>query len=380
MKLNMVIDASGLYYRTLYTVTGYGAKKGERLLDNKKSQGIFMRKLATDFSSIVRALDEPCRVIVCLDSTSWRKSVEINDGAYEEYKGNRGKSEDTVNWNAFYELTKNFSEILSQKGYVVSKVPQAEADDLLFLWARKLNSMGENVLMVTGDRDLYQVLTCNENGTWTISLDPNLERRKISLTQETLNFREDSAHTADIFDTGTWSSSGDLLQKIIGFHNVNVVDVRKTQVQKVILGDGGDAVPSVVTWPDKKDPKVVRVMTENNFGKILAAHPHIGDSNWQELNEGKFYEEIASVMEPLKKIEVDREKVKFNLSRNCKLVILSEETIPGEIQDEFHQTHKEVPNSVPAVTRDAILAGSEWWTSDKTSFVPKSFDLFGDAE
>jgi hypothetical protein len=380
MKLNMVIDASGLYYRTLYTVTGYGAKKGERLLDNKKSQGIFMRKLATDFSSIVRALDEPCRVIVCLDSTSWRKKVEINDGAYEEYKGNRGKSEDTVNWNAFYELTKNFSTILSQKGYIVSKIEQAEADDLLFLWARKMNSMGENVLMVTGDRDLYQVLTCNENGSWTISLDPNLERRKISLTQETLNFREDSTPQADIFDTGTWSSSGDLLQKIIGFHNINVVDVRKTQVQKVILGDGGDAVPSVVTWLDKKDPKVVRVMTENNFGKILAAHPHIGDSSWQELNEGKFYEEIASVMEPLKKIEVDREKVKFNLSRNCKLVILSEETIPRGIQDEFHQTHEEVPNSAPAVTRDAILAGSEWWTSDKTTFVPKSFDLFGDAE
>jgi 5'-3' exonuclease len=370
----MVIDASGLYYRTLYTVTGYGASKGEKMLDSKKSQGIFMRKLATDFSSLVRALDEPCRVVVCLDSTSWRKSVEIEEYGY---KSNREKSESTVNWNAFYEMTQNFSAILSQKGYIVSKVPGAEADDLLFLWSRKLNGMGENVLMVTGDRDMYQVLTCNTNGTWTISLDPNLERRKISLTQETLNFRETQKPQVDIFDTESWNTSEDLLHKVISGYNLNIVDVRKFQVQKVVLGDGGDMVPSVVAWPDKKEPEKIRTMTENNFQKIAAACPGIEEATWQDLQAGSFYEEISSVMEGLKKIEVDREKVKRNLVRNCKLVILSEEIIPAEIQKIFHEEHISVPDLKPAVTRDAILDGTEWWTSEK-SFVPKSFDLFGE--
>jgi len=374
MKLNMLIDASGLYYRTLYTVTGFGAKKGEKLLDSKKSQGIFMRKLATDFSSLVRALDEPCRVVVCLDSTSWRKSVEIEEYGY---KSNREKSEGVVNWNAFYELTQNFSAILSQKGYIVSKIPGAEADDLLFLWSKKLNSMGENVLMVTGDRDMYQVLSCNDNGTWTISLDPNLERRKISLTQETLAFKESSGARADIFDVDTWSTSEDVLQKIIGHHNVNIVDVRKIQVQKVILGDGGDAVPSVVTWPDKKEPEKIRTMTDNNFQKIVAAYPALDESTWRDLREGNFHREISEVMASLKKIETDPEKVKRNLERNCKLVILSEETIPVEIQSTFHEVHTVVPQLTPAVTRDSILDGTEWWTSEK-SFVPKSFDLFGE--
>ena len=372
----MIIDASGLYYRTLYTVTGYGGAKGEKLLDNKKSQGIFMRKLATDFSSIVRSFDEPCRVIVCLDSRSWRKEVEIEEQAY---KGNREKPEESnVNWNAFYELTQGFSNILSQKGYLVSKVPGAEADDLLFMWSRRLNRMGENVLMVSGDRDMYQVLGCVE-GAWTVMLHPNVEQRKISLTQDTLDFREELREEADIFNSETWSSSSDLLQKIIGAYNLNIVDVRKTQLQKVILGDGGDNVPSAVSWPNKKDPtKKPSNITENNLEKIIAAHPLIAESNWRELAAGNFAEEISSVMRSLKKIEVDVEKTRRNLARNAKLVILDEDVIPEEIQTQFLEIHQDVPDLKPAVTRDAILAGTEWWSSDKGSFVPKSFDLFGE--
>jgi hypothetical protein len=49
MKLNLVIDASGIFYRSLFTVGNFGGAKGEKLLDNKKSQAIFMRKLASDF-------------------------------------------------------------------------------------------------------------------------------------------------------------------------------------------------------------------------------------------------------------------------------------------------------------------------------------------
>jgi len=370
-----VMDASGIFYRSLFTVGSFGAQKGEKLLDTKKSQGIFMRKLATDFSSLVRFIDEPSRVIVCLDSSSWRKSVEIEDGGY---KSDRKKDESTVNWKAFFELVEKFSDILSQRGYIVSKVPGAEADDLLFFWSKKLNSMGENAVLITGDRDLLQVLCSNPNGTWTVSLDPVLNRKKISLTSETLNFRNtEGTGEADIFNPDSWSSSGDILDKIVSTHEVNVVDTERLMTMKVILGDGGDAVPSVVSWRDKKDPEKIRTMTESNYNKITAEHPDLLKLTWEDLYSGKFVEEISSVMESLKKIVVDRETVRKNLQRNCKLVILSEKTIPTQIFQGFKDLHKEVPDSTPITSRDAILNGTEWWTSDKTDFVPKSFDLFG---
>ena len=179
MKLNGVIDASGIFYRSLFTVGNYGGSAKEKLLDSKKSQGVFMRKLATDFSSLVRSIEEFNRIIVCLDSSSWRKSIIIDEGSYKEGREEK-KEESNVNWSAFYELTDNFAKILAQKGYLISKMPGAEADDLLYVWSRKLNLMGENVVMITGDKDLLQVVRKNHNGTWTVALDPVIARKKIS--------------------------------------------------------------------------------------------------------------------------------------------------------------------------------------------------------
>lgn len=377
MKLNYVIDASGIFYRSLFTIGNYGTNKGEKLLDNRKSQGIFMRKLATDFSSLVRAIDEPGRVIVCMDSSSWRKQIVIDEGGYKSDREEK-KDDNGINWKAFYELTDNFCAILGQKGYLISRIPHAEADDLLYFWSEKLNNMGENVLLITGDRDLLQVLKRNPNGTWTIALDPVLNRKKISLTQETLDMKGASTgDTANIFDPSSWSSAEDVLDKIINTHEINVVIPQRISTMKVVLGDGGDSVPSCVTWVDKKDPTKIRTMTENNYSKILAAAPTLIDATWEDLREGKFAEVIASTMEGLKKIEVDVEKLKENLKRNCQLVILSEKTIPKAIIDNFNNTHKEVPDTIAVTSRDAILNGTEWWSSDKTVFVPKSYDLFG---
>lgn len=378
MKLNYVIDASGIFYRSLFTIGNYGTNKGEKLLDNRKSQAIFMRKLATDFSSLVRAIDEPGRVIICMDSSSWRKQIVIDEGGYKSDREEK-RDDNGINWKAFYELTDNFCAILGQKGYLISRIPNAEADDLLFFWSEKLNKMGENVLMITGDRDLLQVVKRNSNGTWTIALDPVLNRKKISLTQETLDMKGSSASdTANIFDPNSWSSAEDVLDKIINTHEINIVIPQRISTMKVVLGDGGDSVPSCVTWTDKKDPTKTRTMTENNYSKILAVAPTLIDATWEDLREGKFAEEIATTMEGLKKITVDREKLKENLKRNCQLVILSEKTIPKQIIDNFNETHKEVPDMIAVTSRDAILNGTEWWSSDKTTFVPKSYDLFGE--
>jgi len=378
MKLNLTMDASGLFYRSLFTVGSFGGTKGEKLLDTRKSQGVFMRKLATDFSSQVTAIDEPCRVIVCMDSSSWRKSIIIEEGGYKSDREEK-KDQAAINWKAFYELTDRFCAILAQKGYLISRVPGAEADDLLYFWSKKLNNMGENVCLITGDRDLLQVLKRHENGSWTIALDPILNRKKISLTQETFDSKLESASLdVNIFNPDSWTSSGDILEKLIKNYEINIVDPEKIATKKVILGDGGDAVPSVITWRDKKEPTKIRKMTENNFDKILLADPLLEDAKWQELLTGQYDEVIAKTVEDLKKIEVDRSLLQENIKRNAKLVILSDETIPVQIANNFEEMHKSVPELIPITGRDAILNGTEWWTSDKTEYVPKSYDLFGE--
>lgn len=373
--LNLVIDASGIFYRTLFTVIGYETKKGEKFLDTRKSQGIFMRKLASDFSTLVRSIDDPCRVIVCMDSSSWRKTISIEDGGY---KADRKKDDSSINWKSFFELTDKFAAVLSSKGYILSRVHGAEGDDLLFFWSQKLNDQKENVIMITGDKDLLQVVNKHENGSWTVAIDPVLNRKKISLTQESLNFSPPEDNPVDLFNPDSWANSSDILEKYIKNYELNIVDTRKLSMMKVILGDGGDSVPAIITWKDKKEPEKIRSITENNFNKIVLAHPSIENASWKDLRAGKYTEEIATVIESLKKIEVDRDKLVSNIERNCKLVVLSFDTIPDELYQRFLEAHKEIPNSLAVTGRDGILGGTEWWTADKSAdFIPKSYDLFG---
>ena len=378
MKLNIVMDASGMFYRSLFTVGNFDGKKGEKLLDTKKSQGVFMRKLATDFSSIIREIENPSRVIVCMDSSSWRKTIQIDDGGYKHDREEK-KEDSPVNWKVFYELIEKFSVILSQKGYIVSKIPGAEADDLLYLWSRMLNDMGENVILVTGDRDLLQTVQLSPNGAWTISLDPVNKRKKISLTQETYESRGRTMDTVpDIFNPDSWSSAEDVLEKLLSSYELNIVNVHRHAVAKVILGDGGDAVPGIITWADKKDPSKMRSMTENNYNKLLEAVSGLSSCTWKDLQKGKFVEEISSFISNLRKVEVDTERVRLNMKRNCTLVVLSDEIIPIQIQEAFKKSHETVPLMVPHTGAESILGGSEWWSNDRTAFVPKSYDLFGD--
>ena len=372
MKLNLVIDASSLYYRSLFTVGNFGTNKGEKLLGSRNSQGVFIRKLATDFSSLVRSIDNVARVIVCLDSQSWRKTIDIEDGGY---KADRKKDESTIDWKAFYDMTDKFNAILTQKGYLISKINGAEADDLLYLWSKKLNEMGECAVLVTGDRDMLQTLCSSENGTWTIALDPVEKRKKISLTQSTLEMSTTSTSSADIFNPSSWAGSTDILEVLTKNYEINVVDTRELAMRKVILGDGGDSVPSAIMRFDEKASKY-RMMTDSNLNKIFEMFPDAKEATWKDIRDGVHLESICSGMESVKKMVVDREKTLNNLKRNSILVILDEEIIPLEITDRFKTMHAQVPSLSAVSTRDGLLAGTEWWSTDSNAYVPKAFDLF----
>lgn len=374
MKLNLVIDASSIFYRSLFTIGAFGSS--EKLLESKESRGVFMRKLAVDFTTLVKSLDNYNRVVICQDSASWRKAVLISDGGY---KSDRKKDASAVNWNSFYDLTDSFVQILAQKGYIISKINGAEADDLLFLWSKKFNAENENVVLITGDRDLLQTLKHTSTDRWTIALDPVVNRKKISLVKESFDRASgliSKASTIDLFNPDSWIDDTDVLQKLVSTHETQVIDPVLIALKKVVLGDPGDSVPGIISWPDKKEPEKTRSLTENNFNKILTAIP---DLSIEGLLAGNNVEAMIEIAKTLKKLDsIDVELVKKNIARNVKLVVLSEEVIPQEIQDAFKQKHVTVPYSSVVTTRGELLNGTEWWTTQaaKNTFVPKSYDLF----
>ena len=101
--MNLIFDGNYLFYKTLFIFSGYSS--GKRLLEDEKDQAMFMRKIATDMSHAIRSFGNPDRIVFTIDSRSWRKDIEIEDGAY---KGTRTKDESTVDWDTFYKLMNEY--------------------------------------------------------------------------------------------------------------------------------------------------------------------------------------------------------------------------------------------------------------------------------
>lgn len=372
-KLNIVIDASNIFYRTLFTVSNYNENKSEKFMSDKKTQDVFMRKLVTDFVSLVKMIDEPGRVIVCLDDVSWRKKIIIEGGGY---KIDRKQSLD-IDWESFFGITNSFISILSEKGYIISRQKDAEGDDLMYLWSKKLNDMDENVIIITGDKDMWQVIKKTSTNAWTVVIDPVSNRRKISMTEKMYNEIDSKNFGAvNLFDSNTWSSSDSVLKKLIGLFDVNLVVPEEVRMMKILLGDKGDSVPGSIKWKDKKDESKIHFMTENNFNKIFFANDFLKKYSWKDLYKGKGVDDIVLSMSELKKVKIDLEESKKNIERNCRLVVLSHETIPSEIIEKFDEINESVPCLVPILSKELILEGTEWWTTLNDEYVPNKYDVF----
>lgn len=382
MNLNLVIDASGIFYRSLYTIGNYGTKKNQKLLDSEESQGIFMRKLATDFSALIKSVDNVNRVVVCLDSSSWRKQVPIQDGGYKSGRKEKKEEESTVNWDSFFKLTQEFTDILGSRGYIISKVKDAEADDLLYLWSKKLNSQKEAVIMVTGDKDLHQVISLHPNGSWTVVLDPVANRRKVVLSEEIRKICHSTTETGevDIFNPSSWTNDpGDVLLSLLDRNDAQIVDPVRIATMKVLLGDAGDSVPGIVHWLDKNKhgEEVTRSLTETKMVKALAELPEF---TWRDLHRGEYIQGLTDALKKVTKIELSPESISDNIQRNIRLVVLDEEIIPVSIIERFNQTVEIIESSPVHLSRGAILEGTSWWTEQKQPFIPKGYDFKVDDE
>jgi hypothetical protein len=257
---------------------------------------------------------------------------------------------------------------------LLSKVKDAEADDLLYLWSKKLNAAGEAVVLITGDKDLHQVVNLHENGAWTVALDPVAQRRKVYLTQETQNCSHDTIEPGevDFFNPDSWNSApGDILFSLLDKNDVQVIDPVEVATRKVLLGDNGDAVPGIATWKDAKDETKIRSLTDAKLKKVLEPLPPL---TWQNLRRGEHIEELTKSLNDVTKLSYTPEEIQKKIERNVTLVVLHEDIIPLEIQETFASLFEEVASSPVRLARNVILEGTKWWT-EKTPFVPKGYEM-----
>jgi len=152
-KTSIVVDCSALAYAAFYAF-GHLSYAGT---DTGVIYGFLQRTL--DLSRRFKSND----FIMCWDSEHTHRARD-----YKDYKKKRhdkraemSESELEARQSFLEQIVLLRDDVLPAMGFKNNYLCDLyEADDLLAYWVRRLHKQGKDVIMVTSDQDMYQVLDC----------------------------------------------------------------------------------------------------------------------------------------------------------------------------------------------------------------------------
>lgn len=378
--INILIDGNYIFHKTFGIYAGYGSNIDPgKVLKSKSDQSMFIRKIATDLCASLKMLPTGGRLVFTADSRSWRKDVEIEDGGY---KSGRVKDEN-VDWSIFFELMQSFGIQLEKMGFIFSKVEGAEGDDLLLYWSNRFNDEGQSCIIISGDKDLHQLVKMKGPDIWTATWNSNSKKNLLFVPRGWKeNWLNDSIQEASVFNMGSWiSPEKERLKEFIKKVEVEEIDSFPFIFNKILVGDKGDSVPSV--WEYQSGEKTMR-FTPKSSEKI---YDLFLESRWSGMDMSSISsdEEFLDWVSPLilkisKGVDSsdNRVKAKQNLLRNIKLMWLDNSVIPEWVSMNCKldiERGLKIERKSVTVDRIKILEGTEWISS---GYQPKGFDPFSD--
>lgn len=328
-KLNLVLDLSNLFYRSLYSANGFGSFCS---YDNQDEINNFIKKLAMDICYVLRIF-KPKTVIFAADDSPWRKELlkDIHDSSLG-YKGQRVKN-DKMNWDNIFAALNDFTKILSNNGFIVTKIKSAEADDICAMWKEYFLSINESLIIVSSDADIRQLISF-ENENFCLVFNPigtgKGGAKKLFCNDDFLNWLNTN-NDIDIFFSNfdsrkNFFSNLSSLDKKIKIESLNPNSIVLT---KIFCGDDGDNIPSFYEYYDNNGKK--QRVTPGKCKKILESL-NINTTNDLDNVVPLLKESIEAVL----KKNINDIDVTDRLNRQRKLVELNSELFPDSIRIEFN--------------------------------------------
>lgn len=353
---NLIFDVSNIMFRSMFVVGGYGAK--QFTFDSQNEVDQLMRKIAMDVSFLVR-LTNPSRIIFALDSKSWRRNIQIEEN--EGYKGQRTKSQH-INWENVYASLSEFAEIMENNGMIVTKIENAEADDVIALWAHELQfKQNQHVIIVSSDEDMRQLVkfypydkaTGEASGApghsfaFTTVFNPfssGKSGRKLYVPDHFINWLNEE----EMVDIWNLSTSIDVdkqdFRRIRDTEKVSLeqVDGSLIAIRKVFCGDDGDNVPALFTWliKDKNGEDKEMRITNSKFEKIYEMIKYNPTEKY--IDHINLMERKDKVLDAIKEVckQTPPFDIEARLSRQIKLIVLDHYLFPDQIVNEFNNVVK----------------------------------------
>lgn len=348
---NIIYDGNYLFHSEFSIFSSYNKAR----FTSERDEIEFIQGVANKFFYATSNLPQSGRIVFCVDSKSWRKSIEIPGGGYkisrESDDGSKGTM-DKETKEKFYKLMDEFSKCLRDVGIIVSRIPGAEGDDLLYKWSKHFYLNGENSIIISGDRDTTQTVKMPDEfelvenreqlEPWILVWNNNTKHNKLFAPegwQTKWLSRETSVFDFNVADDRL------ILKKLIGDlgAKVEIVHPEKMIFDKILLGDDGDDVPAAWSYMGKTkkgEPKKIR-LTDSYLDKVwkLVQEKYRLTNNdaLRLIDDQVFLTDLAGIiLRVMGDVDgsAEREKVVECIKRNEKLVRLADHIIPANLQNE----------------------------------------------
>jgi len=257
----------------------------------------------------------------------------------------------------------------------ISKVDGAEGDDLIYAWNTEVLSNDKSVVILTGDRDMIQLVGQNENNAHTVFYTP--AHNKLYVHEGFTQWLEKPVEVETDFFSALRShgvGAGQMcksLRNVITTKNLEVIEQNPDEFmfKKVLTGDKGDnvapAYSKIMTTKSGKERTygVSDKMAATIYESFITLH---GPFNYMYLFEDGCLNDMADLLiRELKIVDVSKELLLTNIRSNINLMILSSKTIPEGILDEMFksielQIGKDTIDHKKVTSMQKLLAGTKW--------------------
>lgn len=169
----LVIDGSSILFRAYYA-----------LPEMRTSTGKYTNGVLGFLNILFRAMEiiDPTQIAIAFDLSGPTFRNEI----YEEYKANRSETPEDLKEQFGY-----IKEVLESLEYTVLELPGYEADDIAGTLARRATELGDNVYLLTGDKDYLQLVNENTKVLYTLRGVSELEIYDIEKVKEEFDIGPD---------------------------------------------------------------------------------------------------------------------------------------------------------------------------------------------
>jgi 5'-3' exonuclease len=350
--LYVLVDANNFFIKNLFAYKS-GMRKTDKLFEKEEQIIEYSHILSNSIFHLLEKFEGKVGFILCFDNKTWRKSY------YNLYKAHR-EYDDAVNWEAYFNFVEDYcGKITNLHNINVSKIEGGEADDLLYLWSKKLNSSGFDCVIVSEDKDLLQLVRNTSKNNFTIVYNNSFKNPKVYKHPDT-NLKEDNIKF-DIFNASDSLLNSRVLVKWIiqEAEALEDIDLEYYLLKKILIGDDGDNVPSVWTWEIKPGKK--KRVTPSIADKIITNYLTINEKPiYYLLNDFEFFKtSLADSIKFILGIQIDVEELKNSIERNCNLMCLHHNFMPKSLLKEFQKNYDET--IVGKLERDTFLKGTKYF-------------------